>query len=353
MKYIFIDTNVFIQCCLLELEGDDLNSLKELNKLLDNNNTKLLLPEALELEFYKALNYKSKNLRNKIGKYKAQIEKDGKGKIIDEKVKNDIIAKLDECIQGRDENTKNVKKEIKKIFSHKNSIRILLDIEIFIRSYKYFLSGQKPYNVREKSVIQVDCIILESLRKFLDKKKNYELYFCSNNTSDFAENIGNEKFNIHKEIKEKFPRCKTLIYGKNLFRLLKDNFNAKYTAKSIEKLDKVDTSVFISPSYSDAFSHFCSKCGKVFFGGMASALSGQYLCSECSGTGILSGVNTISSEDIGLDLSSINIDNQFNLAEHRLCSKCGTIYLPQDFSDVNNVCPNCNNNQGIYFNPNL
>ena len=59
MKYLCIDTNIFIQCCVLELEGgDDINSLKDLIKLLDDNKVKLLLPEIIEVEFDRKIDEK-------------------------------------------------------------------------------------------------------------------------------------------------------------------------------------------------------------------------------------------------------------------------------------------------------
>src|SRR4051794_24181372 len=118
-RYLLIDTNIFIQCCLLELEeGDDLDVLKKLHDVLSLGKVKLLLPEIIELEFYASLNEKVEKLKKQIGKHKRSINEDSE---LDNIVKSDMLAKLSDCLKEREKNTDKVQSEISSIFSDKNT----------------------------------------------------------------------------------------------------------------------------------------------------------------------------------------------------------------------------------------
>ncbi len=238
MKYLLIDTNVYIQCCLLELEeGDDFNVLKKLHSLLENNQLILLLPEVIELEFNKILEEKTNKLVNKIGEYKKSINKDND---LDSGVIKDLLQKLKECVDERLKNKNNVKQEIKEIFSHKNTLRLPLNSDIITEAYKLFLSGNKPYNKDEFGEIQPDCLILETAKDYFLNfltQNQYEFYFCSLNKGDFTDKsiTDNDELIIAKAISVNF---KHIMYYNNLLKLLNDNFNTKYSQKTIDKVSQ-------------------------------------------------------------------------------------------------------------------
>lgn len=239
-KYLSIDTNIFIQCCLLEEEGDDIGALNKLQELLDNNSTKLLLPEVVELEFYKKLTHKTSVIQKQIDKYKEAVAKDGE---LDKKVKADIIENLRRIMEDRLKNKTDVENKIQGIFSHSNTIKAGLEItpELLARSYKYHLGGRKPYKAADRASLQPDCIIIQSLSDFLKGRMDYELYFCSLNESDFAEETKpteetkNDNPPIHPDIKSIFHHIE---YRKNLLDLLNEKFGAEFPKESIDKLQE-------------------------------------------------------------------------------------------------------------------
>jgi hypothetical protein len=55
MKYLLIDTDVYIQCAVLEYEGDDIKAIETLLEMLNKGKVKLLLPEVVKIEFYRVL----------------------------------------------------------------------------------------------------------------------------------------------------------------------------------------------------------------------------------------------------------------------------------------------------------
>ena len=228
-KYLCIDTNIFIQCCLLEEEGDDIGALDKLMELLEGGSVKLLLPEVVLLEFYKRLSEKTDVMQKQIDNHKKSVGEDSS---LDNKFKTDIIDSLRTVMEKRIQNKDMVKKKIGGIFSHANTLKDDLKItaDLIARAYKYNLNGKKPFKKMHNSntfQIQADCLIIESLSTFLYGKDNYELYFCSLNDSDFTDDsvlsntIKPVSFKIHPDIKKEFHHIE---YRKNLLDLLNEKF---------------------------------------------------------------------------------------------------------------------------------
>lgn len=243
IKYLCVDTNIFIQCCLLEIEGDNLDVLNKLHHLLDKDKLRLLLPEVIKLEFYKVLGSKLDSLTESIGRHKKAINMD----TFDKKIKEDLLAKLDEVTKDRKEISKKVQGEIEAIFDHKNTIQTGLELtpQIFVEAYKTSLSGNKPFKKMpgELNLFQQDCLIIESLRTYFKTLSGYEFYFCSQNKEDFAEKDKADNLNTHKDIKKGF---KHVTYYENLGKLLNKEFKSGINKKTIQKLEDEKISLSLS-----------------------------------------------------------------------------------------------------------
>ncbi len=236
VPYILIDTNIFIQCCVLELEkGDDLSVLQKLNTLQAAEKLNILLPEVVELEFYRRLDKKVEMVKRHIADYKKQIGKDSN---LDEKVKADMISKIGECLEEREKNAEVVKTEIEKIFKSKSTIKLPITADDLVNALKCSLREDKPYSSGVGFNIQPDVLIVEAARKYFKDKQGYTFYLCSNNKSDFAEATSkdSEKITIAPAIKDGFEH---LEYYPNLLQLLNDKFKAGYASKDIKDFSKV------------------------------------------------------------------------------------------------------------------
>ena len=241
-KYLFVDTCNFIQCCFLEIEGDDINVLMTLHKLLNEDKVKLLLPEIIKIEFIKIFNSKKEDLFCEINKHKKEIMMNGR---LNKKPKDDIKKIIDLYMKKKETTAEKVKLEIESIFKHKNTIQSGLELtpNIFVEAYKVYLKDEKPYRNNKKKddskqdkIIQNDCLIIETLKSFLNLQSNYTFYFCSQNKIDFGDfNKKNKKFYIHQDIKEKF---KNIDYFENLGKLLNSKFKTKLSPSIISRLEK-------------------------------------------------------------------------------------------------------------------
>ena len=226
----------------MEIEGDDINVLMTLHKLLNEDKVKLLLPEIIKIEFIKIFNSKKEDLFCEINKHKKEIMMNGR---LNKKPKDDIKKIIDLYMKKKETTAEKVKLEIESIFKHKNTIQSGLELtpNIFVEAYKVYLKDEKPYRNNKKKddskqdkIIQNDCLIIETLKSFLNLQSNYTFYFCSQNKIDFGDfNKKNKKFYIHQDIKEKF---KNIDYFENLGKLLNSKFKTKLSPSIISRLEK-------------------------------------------------------------------------------------------------------------------
>ncbi|MCX6729015.1 MAG: PIN domain-containing protein [Candidatus Saccharibacteria bacterium] len=246
MKYLFIDTNIYITCCLMELEGDNLGTLKQLHKLLNLQKVKLLFPDVVFFELKKVLNEKTEKIKAEVGKVREFTKTNTS---LNEKIRTDINKKMTECIDERITNSDRVKKEINSIYSSANTIKNELEIvdEDLVEAYKMYLSGVRPFK-KGYGELQPDCLIISTLERFFKSKNGYQLLFCSANNSDFAERNDKSEYVIHKDIAEKFSN---ITYSENLFSLLNKEFNAKFPEKSIEEFDEKADELSVGMTDSD------------------------------------------------------------------------------------------------------
>lgn len=357
MKYLLVDTNVFIQCCLLELEGDDLKVLEQLSSLLDKDKLSLLLPEVVALEFEKILQEKTERIINQVGEYKAIINKDNK---LDLRIRKDMINGLDQTIKDRKENTTIVKRKIKEIFNHKNTHKLQFNASSFLDAFRAFLANKKPYSKSESNSIQPDCLIIEMVSEYLKDKDSYSFFLCSYNKDDFAQNAESkdEDIVIAEDIKEKFSDIKYYI---NLSKLLKDNFKAKYTKQQIQKFSSesyevsnvldsrylaltgnISQASIVSPLklntfVSNADSLSVSPSASVPLSIPGSNVGYANINSSMSSSGMINPTNTLKlSSLIG---QRINLGNDHDMV---VCDHCGKLFKDQGvYSNSGFYCSDC------------
>lgn len=215
-KYIFVDTQIWIYCCLSSQKGEDKKILQTLKRKLDNNEIILILPETVAIEFQRRakaeIEYFIQVLEKQEKEFSLSLYPTYEGRIkkhinnIKDEVQNDF---------------KDAKVEVDGIFQHKNTVKTQITATILVEAHKRSLKGLKPYSHSHQgktilaSGVQSDCLILEEIRNYLKDKTDYILYFCSNNTKDFADVTDNSK--IHTDIKQDF--LKVEFYSK-LFKLI-------------------------------------------------------------------------------------------------------------------------------------
>lgn len=329
-KYLLIDTNIFVQCSLLEEEGDDFEVVKKLLKLMDESKLILLLPEVIELEFEKVLIQKSEKLRSKVGQYIKSVERDND---FDSRIKHDLMEKMDDLLKERVKYSERTGVMVRKIFGHKNTVHLAVESEMMVEAYKYFLSNEKPFRPVKGIVIQPDCLIIESAKNYFSSKDNYVLYFCSLNKRDFAENEKSDPLELAKSIKKKFVN---ITYYLNLGDLLKEKFQIKLSPEAVSKLsnENFQKEALTMSSYSSNITY-------------SQPLTYRNLVSGTTEQGsiplgfIPPDISNLDPDEYRVPFSTSSSTFDLSRSEDQVCTRCGKTYPPLLYRGVNGICDDC------------
>lgn len=210
-KYVFIDTNVFINCCLTSQNKEDVDVLTILENRISNNSIILLLPELIQAEFYRIIDDRHSRLNQNLDaaeKKMLDIFPDHprvQGVVNtffqDKKLKKQLAGIKKEISENFDK----AKAVVKRIFESKKVFKIPVTNDILLSAYKRGVFGRKPYKQivvdLKGASIQSDCIHFESVKEYIKNKDDIELIICSADKNDYCERDGRVAEDIQSEMK--------------------------------------------------------------------------------------------------------------------------------------------------------
>ncbi len=255
MEYLFIDSNNFISCALLEEITHSPELIDKLFEVIASNNIKLLLPEIIEIELYR-----------KVDSTYFQIEKAVKGFIkrlssdfpsLLNKDKGDFIKAAEDILKNRTAAKTRAMAKISSLFDSSNVIRIKLNSEIMINAFKRALSGRKPYKYsycvecKELSnLFDSDCLIFESLLHQLSELNGRaKLVFCSDNINDFAEFDKKMKSHVlFHDLLNDLPKGISVKYYRHFAEALNSEYSAKIKKTDIREIENISKSISLQNS---------------------------------------------------------------------------------------------------------
>jgi len=228
IKYLILDSNQLIKFfenwfLISKNEGEfkdageNLETLEAFATLIKKGKVQLILSEAVVHEYRRIKKEKLEELGKTYDFYISKIKGDspattGAKLKLPNSVVREIVGKLSEKLadaQGEIQKSGDI---IESILNNKETTPIInLDSDILIRAYRRGLKSLKPFDMHVNPKkddkgryipiydIQPDCIIIESAIVFLQSKKGYELFICTDD-SDYFTNY--EKNEIHSDIKK-------------------------------------------------------------------------------------------------------------------------------------------------------
>ncbi|MFW6130826.1 MAG: PIN domain-containing protein, partial [Atribacterota bacterium] len=146
MKYVVLDTNIYLSCAFLLMEKHDINLIKDLEGKLKEKKAILLLPEIIKLEYERKQEEIIDTLKKQIRNIKKAI-KNIEFQPYFSKEKEKIMNMLETLIMEREKNKEKVNKALQTIFDSPVTKILELTPEIITMAYKRALSGIKPFNV--------------------------------------------------------------------------------------------------------------------------------------------------------------------------------------------------------------
>ena len=244
MKFLFIDTNNFMACALLTESGHTPQTIDQLISLLDGDQIKLVLPEIVEIEFFREVDLELSKIAKHISQLKDVIDKNFPTYLKPDK--DQFIKSAQDIYSKREASSKAAKAKLTSLFGRKNVIKTPLSATIFIDAYKRAMLGKKPAKTKYcsecgaiKQRIDADCMIFESILSIKAEFENNELIFCSANKDDFAvHDKKQEKHFLHPDLVASFSKKTEVKYYIKLLDALKAEFNKTVNREEKEKINK-------------------------------------------------------------------------------------------------------------------
>lgn len=261
-KYLLLDTNIYVQCCLLQMiEGDNLDILKGLIVLLDKKELILLVPATVRYEFKhkKVSDEKLEKMGIKLEDYKKVLEGANE---LDEAVRLEIkniiektrlIKLIDEIIGKRKDNLESVKERIEEIFDHENTVKLKINKKASFEAVKL--------HFKDRIGIE-DALVIKEAKEYFESEeiRDYTLFFCSINKKHFTRNPKEKsnKLALLNSIKKDFKKIK---YYPNLVDFLSKEFGEKYSKKSLKSISDLEEEIhsYIEESQRTATDIFLKK----------------------------------------------------------------------------------------------
>lgn len=217
MKYIMIDTNIFLDMVIGRKSGVTDKVLGSFLLLLNNDKIKIVVPEIVRYETNKNVEKTLKEVGIKLQEAKKSVEalqcinvkNNYSHKQLAISVRKDkILKELNELREEFKKSEKNylsaIKLTLEEIFEHRNC-HIIPDDD-FLRSIclQRRIFKKAPFHNNKKEEFGDGLIVatLIHLDKYLDSKDATEIIFVSGNTSDFADTT---RKNFHETLVGDIP----------------------------------------------------------------------------------------------------------------------------------------------------
>lgn len=258
MKYIFIDTNLFIDA-VTSNEGE--NILSTIIKQLNKRSVKIVLPEVIKAEMLTQYAYwkdgvienVERNLttmsilgiKEGLTETDKKNKKKNKGETEAEKIDSVIEPHRAGMIKKIEGHYKSITKKIEQVFRHKNTEVVKLTDQILLAGMRRSLLKKSPYTRAEKitesaHTKDVDCIAFEALVAFYKKQTNKStksaMIMCVAD-KDYFSTDGILHDDLKKDIK-----IETKCY-KTLPEMLDKEFKAQIGPKKRKKMKGAENAI--------------------------------------------------------------------------------------------------------------
>lgn len=285
MKYILLDTCVWIDMAKLIYENDIYNML---NKLLDENQITLLLPDLVLDEW-------ERNKQDAISNRQVKLFRDGMRQIKNLSVLvepryrdefNNLLGYLtptDQILKLRaSEKIREFDNIIMNVNGKTNIVKLEITDEIKINTVRWAIDKKAPCH---KKSSMADALILFSGIKYFDNLgeiDNIEKIFITHNKQDFSSE--NNATMVHNDLQEIFEKG-NIKYCSSFARFMSEIENSIISYDKVEQVEKlIDIQRCLSTTYQSE--PLCYRCGNTGEprGWKPSAIGGltwHIYCNQC------------------------------------------------------------------------
>ncbi|AOY53681.1 PIN domain-containing protein [Clostridium perfringens] len=247
MKYLLLDTNIYVDMIISRDKIHNANLFENFLKLLDSKKIKLIVPSVVKTETFRHINEEINSIGTGLKTLSTNINNlhwINKTEELDKfnkdlfKLKEGVNSLKGEFEKKVDFYETHYQSLFNKIFENENSIIVDENIDIILKAQKREIHKKRPYHYRENKDSIADAIIVETLISIGDliELNDDIIYFVSKNKKDFSEE--NNENMLHKDIlddiKEK-SKFKNIEYRLNFASTLFKEFNEEIKEVGIEE----------------------------------------------------------------------------------------------------------------------
>jgi len=270
MKYLIIDTNIYIDMVVSRNESNKAESYNQLMKLLDYGEVKLIVPKIVITEVFRHIN----NEIDKVGQSISMMKSKAKSlywinHIEDlvrfnrnlKPIKSGINALVDEFNSNKDKYKEECKELFDNLFNDDNSIILEENQSIIFNATQRKVHKRRPFHYGGKKDndkdSMADSIIIETLiniDELLELNIDDKIYFISRNPVDFSDkgdkNLLHEDIIEDLELKGLLGRVNyRLLFTKTLVEDFKDEIEAAGLTAQLELEVEYERKEDIKESY--------------------------------------------------------------------------------------------------------
>ncbi len=254
MKYILFDTNIYLDMIVSREENNTVDNYEHLEKLLDFDKVKIILPKIVKSEVKRNLKNEIENIGNKIKAVRTNLKNTYWLNHIDEietfnnrlkPLKSELGKLSDEFEKSKLKFIEIAEKKVDVLFSHPNVIEIEENEMLLSNVQKRKIYKKCPFHIDDKDSY-ADALIIEilvNLKDMINFSLSDSLYFMTRNYRDFSAS-NKEKDNIHNDIKLELERNNLINmfnYRRNFNKTLIQDFEQEIKeadAKWYEELEE-------------------------------------------------------------------------------------------------------------------
>ncbi|NRT87284.1 PIN domain-containing protein [Clostridium beijerinckii] len=268
MKYLMVDTNIYIDMVVSRNGNHKADSFNQLMKLLEYNEVKLIVPKIVITEVFRHIS----NEIDKVGKSINEMKSKAKGLYwinhIDELERfnrnlNPVRVGINSLAEEFDKNREKYKDEYKnlfnQLFNNNNSIILEETQDIIFKAAQRQVHKLRPYHYggdSDKDCL-ADSIIIETLiniEEFIDINTDDKIYFISRNPADFSDdkdkNLLHSDISVDLESKGLLERFNySLLFTKTLLGDFKDEIRSAGLTEQLELEAEYEWKEAIRESY--------------------------------------------------------------------------------------------------------
>ena len=241
MGYVVLDTCVLVNCTLMNAEGADPELLVTICNSMRKKGLRLLLPEVVELEYYRKVPELLDNIRQQIKKFRAEITT----QVLPGPDVSALHQTLNQLESARESAAARAQEHFSKLAADDGlTVRAPLTGDILAEATAYALAGRKPSKKALQGRVDSDSLIVASLAAF-SRSENFSaeetILLCSDNHSDFATwSKEAQRHVVHADIAKAIP-C-PVRYFKSPRTLVEEELqlNVQADPKLAQALDSYD-----------------------------------------------------------------------------------------------------------------